>query len=65
MMSKVSVYCRILAIIVLPIKTDRMLLASVMLANPAPTIASQTSVLGLLKIFLLNLLLNHSAFAEL
>ena len=31
-----SVSCRILAIIVLPIKTARMLLASVMQANPAP-----------------------------
>ena len=33
---KVSVSCRLLAIIVLPIKTARMLLASVMQANPAP-----------------------------
>ena len=31
-----SVSCRILAIIVLPIKTARMLLVSVMQANPAP-----------------------------
>ena len=31
-----SVSCRILAIIVLPIKTAGMLLASVMQANPAP-----------------------------
>ena len=33
---EVSVSCRILAIIVPPIKTARMLLASVMQANPAP-----------------------------
>ena len=46
-----SVSCRILAIIVLPIKSARML-ASVMQVNPAPgpTITSWTSVLGLLKI---------------
>ena len=37
---KVSVSCRILAIILLPIKTGSMLLGSVMQANPAPTITS-------------------------
>ena len=34
----------------LPIKNGSMLLTSVMQANPAPTITSQTSVLGLLKV---------------
>ena len=40
MQKKVPVSCRILAIILLPLKTGSMFLASVMQANPAPTITS-------------------------